>query len=232
MGGYEYDRAPIDLYFCSEFWNNVPCYRLGVSATYSTANGRNKFQGQVCESPFDLKDEDMYAFNLMWTGSYDWFHTIYSANALEYLPGKFMYYLALGHELKFGNLTWQLDFMNRATDQHAFFFKDCTVVSEWSYFVGRHVNLFGKVTYDVNRTGKESDYCVYNGTELTRIGGGIEYYPLAKGNRNIRLHANFCYAWGKNGNEAGTMLPKQSVVDVGLTWKVDILSFTRKIAAL
>ena len=26
IGGYEYDRAPIDLYFCSEFWNNIACY--------------------------------------------------------------------------------------------------------------------------------------------------------------------------------------------------------------
>ena len=33
IGGYEYDRAPIDLYFCSEYWNNIPCYQLGVSAT-------------------------------------------------------------------------------------------------------------------------------------------------------------------------------------------------------
>ncbi len=24
IGGFEYDRAPIDLYSCSVFWNNVP----------------------------------------------------------------------------------------------------------------------------------------------------------------------------------------------------------------
>lgn len=232
MGGYEYDRAPIDLYFCSEYWNNVPCYRLGASVAYTTKSGRDKFQAQVCESPFDLKDEDMYACNLIWYGSHGWFNTIYSANALEYLPGKFIYYLALGHELKFGKLKWQLDFMNRATTQHAFFFKDCSLVSEWSCLIGKHVNLFGKVTYDVNRSGREADYCVYNGTELTRVGGGVEYYPLAGGNRNIRLHANFCYAWGTNTNEAGTLLPKQSIVDIGLTWKVDIFSFSRKKSAL
>lgn len=105
-------------------------------------------------------------------------------------------------------------------------------MGELSCPVGKHINLFGKVTYDVNRTGQEGDRCVYTGTELTRVGGGVEYYPLPDGNRNIRLHANFCYSWGKNGNEAGTMLPKQNLIDVGVKWKVDILSFTRKIASL
>ncbi|EJW95620.1 hypothetical protein, secreted [gut metagenome] len=232
IGGYEYDRAPIDLYFTSEFWNHIPCYRLGVSVAYSTINGCNTFQVQVNESPFDLKDEDMYGFNLIWNGSYDWFHTLYSVNAFEYLPGKFIYYLSLGNELKFRKLTWQMDFMNRATNQHAFFFQDCSLVSEWSYFVGQHVNLFAKVMYDVNHSGKQGDYCVYSGTELTRVGGGVEFYPLAHGKRDIRLHANFCYSWGKNSNPSGVMLPKQSIIDLGLTWKVDILSFTRKSTAL
>ena len=27
VGGYEYDRAPIDLYYCSEFWNMIACSR-------------------------------------------------------------------------------------------------------------------------------------------------------------------------------------------------------------
>lgn len=232
IGGYEYDRAPIDLYFCSEYWNNIPCYQLGVSVAYTTGSGKDKFQGQVCESPFNLENEDMYAYNLMWYGSHGWFNTIYSANALEYRPGKFIYYLALGNEFQLGKAKLQLDFMNRATEHHAFFFKDCSVMGELSCPVGKHINLFGKVTYDVNHTGQEGDRCVYNGTELTRVGGGVEYYPLPDGNRNIRLHANFCYSWGKNGNEAGTMLPKQNLIDVGVKWKVDILSFTRKIASL
>lgn len=28
IGGWEYDRAPIDLYGCSVFWNNIPCYQI------------------------------------------------------------------------------------------------------------------------------------------------------------------------------------------------------------
>lgn len=52
IGGYEYDRAPIDLYSCSEFWNNIPCYQLGASVTYLTRDGRDKWMAQFCESPF------------------------------------------------------------------------------------------------------------------------------------------------------------------------------------
>ncbi len=231
IGGYEYDRSPIDLYFCSEYWNNVPCYQFGVSASYATSSGRDKIQVQMCESPFNLENEDMYAYNLMWYGSHGWFNTIYSANAMEYRPGKFIYYLALGNEFQFGKVKWQLDFMNRATEGHAFFFKDCLVMSELSCPIGKHVSVFGKVTYDVNRTGEEGDRCVYTGSELTRVGGGVEYYPLSNGNRDIRFHANFCYSWGNNSNVSGTMLPKQSIVDLGVTWKVDILSFTRKLSS-
>ena len=34
IGGWEYDRAPIDLYFCSEYWNNVACYQFGASVAF------------------------------------------------------------------------------------------------------------------------------------------------------------------------------------------------------
>ncbi len=37
IGGYEYDRAPIDLYACSVFWNNIPCYALGASVGYDVS---------------------------------------------------------------------------------------------------------------------------------------------------------------------------------------------------
>ena len=57
IGGYEYDRAPIDLYFCSEYWNNIPCYQLGVSTTFTTNKGNDSFLAQICESPFNFKNE-------------------------------------------------------------------------------------------------------------------------------------------------------------------------------
>ena len=61
IGGYEYDRAPIDLYFCSEYWNNIHCYQMGVSTTYNNNKGNDSFLAQICESPFNFKNEDLYA---------------------------------------------------------------------------------------------------------------------------------------------------------------------------
>ena len=228
IGGYEYDRAPIDLYFCSEYWNNIGCYQFGVSATYAANDGKDKFMAQVCESPFDFNNEDLYAYNLMWYGSHGWFNSIWSVNMQEYASGKFIYYIALGNEFKLGNATLQLDFMNRATDSHPFFLKDCSVIGELSCKVNPKLDVFGKVSYDVNKTNAVGDYCVYSGTELTRVGAGIEYYPI-KDNRNLRFHLNGSYAFGKNGNEAGTVLPDLAYIDMGVKWKVDILSLTNKI---
>jgi len=229
IGGYEYDRAPIDLYFCSEYWNNIPCYQLGVSTTYTTNKGNDSFMFQFCESPFNFNNEDLYAYNLMWYGSHGWYNSIWSVNAQEFAPGKFIYYIALGNEFRFGNAKLQLDFMNRATDSHAFFLKDCSVMGELSYLINNKVNVFGRMSYDVNNTNSVGDMCVLPGTELTRVGAGLEYYPLKDGNRNLRFHLYACQAFGKNGNPAGTMLPDQTYVDLGVKFKVDILSLTNKI---
>ena len=229
IGGFEYDRAPIDLYFCSEYWNNIPCYQFGVSATYTTRKGNDSFMAQVCESPFNFHGNDLYAYNLMWYGSHGWYNSIWSVNAQEYASGKFIYYVALGNEFKMGNAKLQLDFMNRATEGHAFFLRDCSVMGELSYMFNNKLNVYGKVTYDVNKTHSVGDLCVFPGTELTRVGAGLEFYPLKDGNRNLRFHAYFCQAFGKNGNEAGTMLPEQAIVDLGVKWKVDIIKLTNKI---
>ncbi|MBR5541644.1 MAG: porin [Bacteroides sp.] len=229
IGGYEYDRAPIDLYFCSEYWNNIPCYQLGVSTTYTTLKGNDSFVAQICESPFNFNNEDLYAYNLLWYGSHGWYNSIWSVNAQEFAPGQFIYYLALGNEFRFGNAKLQLDFMNRATDDHAFFLKDCSVMGELSCMVGEKWNVFGRMTYDVNKTNSVGDFCVLPGTELTRVGAGLEYYPLSNGNRNIRFHLYGCHAIGKNGNPNGTMLPDQTFVDLGVKFKVDVLSLTNKI---
>lgn len=230
IGGYEYDRAPIDLYFCSEYWNNIACYQFGVSATYATTNGNDKFMAQVCQSPFRTYAKDaMYAYNLMWYGSHNWFNSIYSINAIEFQPGDFIYYVTLGNEFRFGqNAKLQLDLMNRATNEHNFFFEDFSVMGEFSYDIKNRVNLYAKATYDVNNSGVAGDYCVMPGTDMTRIGAGLEFNPI-KNSRAVRLHASYSYSFGDNGNPAGALLPKQQYFSVGMKWKIDIVSLTKKI---
>lgn len=223
IGGYEYDAAPIDLYFCSEYWHHIPCYQVGVSAAYTIGGGSNKFMVQVCQSPWRANAGDMYAYNLMWCASYSNFSTLCSVNMMEVYPGKYINYIALGTELQVGECKLRLDLMNRASDEHAFWGKDISVVGEAEWLPNEHLTLFAKATYDVNNTDGSLDLCVLPGTEITRVGAGVEYYPMKNGSKDVRLHANACYTFGKNGNLAGALIDKQTLVDVGLTWRIDLL---------
>ena len=84
VGGYEYDIAPIDCYFYSEYCSNIGCYQFGASVTHTLKSGRDSFMAQVTESPFRGEDsKEMYAYNLMWMGRHEWFQTLYSLNAME-----------------------------------------------------------------------------------------------------------------------------------------------------
>lgn len=227
IGGYEYDRAPIDLYFCSEYWNQIPCYQFGLNLTYTFNEGNDQLLAQICESPFNLPGKDMYAYNLLWYGSHDWFNTIYSVNMIECMPGEFINYITLGNKFNVGDFSLELDVMNRAVRNQAFLFNDFSVMGELSYAASDKWNIFAKATYDVSNTDKPGDYCVMPGTEVTRVGAGVEYFPLGGGNKNVRLHAAFCQTFGDNGNPAGALLDEQSMVSLGLKWKINLLSFKK-----
>lgn len=229
IGGYEYDRAPIDLYFCSEFWNNISCYQLGVSATYTTKKGNDSFLAQACQSPFSFKGNDLYAYNTMWFGKHGCYNSIWSFNAMQTVPGKYVYYLALGNEFHFGDGMVQFDFMNRAGNDHTFLFKDFSVMGEFSYTLAKKVNLFGRVSYDVNKTNSVADLCVLPGTDITRLGAGVEYYPLKNGNRDLRFHLYGCHTFGRNGNPEGSLQNMQDFVGAGVKFKMDIIALTHKI---
>ena len=163
----------------------------------------------------------------MWYGSHGWFNTIYSVNMMEYAPGKYINYIALGHKFDLGKLLLELDVMNRATDEHAFWGKNLSIMGELSWRACPKLNLMGKVTYDVNKTNSIADLCVATGTEITRAGGGIEFFPLKDGAKDIRLHAIACYTFGSNGNDYGVALDKQTLFEVGVTWRMNLLSIKK-----
>lgn len=226
IGGFEYDRAPIDLYFCSEFWNNVACYQFGLSGAYTTDSGKDKLMFQVTQSPFRNIAGDMYAYNLMWYGNHGIFSSIYSVNMVEYSPGRYINYISLGNKFKFDKVSLELDLMNRATDGQTFFGKDMSVIGEISWKPTDRLNMFGKVSYDVNKTNN-NDYYVTPGTELTRVGAGVEYHPFKNSRHDIRLHANYCYTFGDNGNTESLLRSNHHLVDVGFTWKFDVVKIKR-----
>lgn len=228
IGGWEYDRAPIDLYECSVFWNNIPCYAIGASAGYRLSSS-DLLTAQVCQSPFfTSENRNMYAYNLMWQGSHKWFHTLYSVNLIETTPGHYINYIALGNKFIYKKFALELDLMNRASAHQTFLFKDASVMGELSYTPCSKWNIYGKMTYDVNHTDNTTDFCVLPGTELTMAGGGFEFYPLAKKNHALRIHANVFYSWGKNAKPGNTMQDKSLIFDIGIKWNMNLLAIKHK----
>lgn len=229
IGGWEYDRAPIELYFCSEYWNNVACYQLGASVAYTTNEGNDTLTFQFCQSPYDHAEADYFAYNLYWSGQHGFFSALYSLNFSQYAPGKYDAYVVLGNQFQFGDAKLQLDLMNRGVSARELLFDNFSIMGEFSYLVADRVNLFAKATYDKVGNNYASGLFLYPGSEITRLGGGVEYYPLGhKGNRDIRLHAVYAHTLGTNTNPAPTAVNKQSYLTVGLTWKIDILSAAEK----
>lgn len=228
IGGFEYDRAPYDLYSSSLFWNGIPCWNLGVSAGYDITS-RDQLKLQVTQSPFHTHDNrDMYAYNLMWTGHHGFYQSLWSANLSEYSEGRYISYLSLGNRFTVGPCALELDLMNRAASGQTFFFKDVSVIGELSWRPTSRWNIFAKMTYDVNRTDKAADLTVLPGTELTMAGAGVEFFPLVKDRTSLRLHANLFYAWGTNTNAADVMQNKSMILNVGVKWDMNILSLKRK----
>lgn len=230
IGGYEYDRAPIDLYFCSEYWNNIACYQMGLSGAYTTSSGKDQILFQVCESPFrrnaaNVLNQEMFAYNLMWYCNHGFFSTMYSVNFMEYLPGKYINYIALGNRFTFGKFALELDFMNRAVSGSEFLVNDYSVMGELSWRPVDRFNVFVRATYDSNKT-VAGDFCVAPGTNLLRVGAGMEYYPL-KNYKNLRLHLNGCYTDGDSPLTA-VLRPNQILVDAGLTWYMNMLNIKRR----
>ena len=231
IGGFEYDGAPIDLYFCSEFWNNIPCYQFGASLTYTSAEKADKYMIQFCESPFrrnshNTENREMFAYNAMWCGSHGVFTSLYSVNMIEYLPGRFINYIALGNQFKLDQVTLTVDFMNRALSFRDLLGKDFSIMSEVAWQPAEWINIFARMSYDLNKSKEEGDWCVAPGTDILRVGGGIECYPI-KNYRNFRLHLNGCHTIGSSA-PAGVLKNNQTIVDAGITWKVDLLNIKRK----
>ena len=236
IGGYEYDAAPIDLYFCSEWWQHISCYQFGVSAGYSFNDGKDKLVFQVCESPWrittvidddgeavKITQDEMYAYNLMWTSSHGSLNTIYTLNMMEYLPGHYVSYISLGNRFDMENCAVELDLMNRATSGQAFLGKNYSVIGKVEWRPTDKLKVFGKASYDVNNTGTGKDYLVADGCEITRVGAGVEYFPL-EGSKDVRLHAVGSYSFGDSGS---VLLDKQTFLTVGVTWKMNLLSFNK-----
>ena len=68
IGTIEYDYAPIDVYFASDFWNHVSPFQVGVNVGFKVGEN-NQLYAQITNSPFSVEPmESLYAYNVIWYG--------------------------------------------------------------------------------------------------------------------------------------------------------------------
>ena len=219
IGGWEYDSNPIDIYYGTEFWNTVCCYEVGASLNYKSDSGKNHFLVQVCNSPFiNQAMQSIYAYNLMWYGNFGAFKTAYSTNIIEYQPGKYINYIALGNKLQFKGVEMYLDIINRASfEQARFFGQDLTAIYGIGVDIGPKWIVFAKAGYDFNQAQLPNteayDQYVTPGKKVDFESVGFEFYPM--GDRSLRLH--LC------GSHTSVDGESKFQGNLGLTWKVDLL---------
>ncbi|MCM1372381.1 MAG: OprO/OprP family phosphate-selective porin [Bacteroides sp.] len=227
IGGYEYDRPGIDLYYNSEYWNNISCYQLGASVAY-TFNSGDCLTLQFCNSPFRkaIGSNNTYGLSLMWNGTHGCWESIWSLNAFQCTGGRWMSYMALGNRFNLmsgGRLWMEVDYVNRASSHQTIMFKDCSVVAELSGRPHPTTRLFAKYTYDTNRSGTDADLCVLDGTEIHGISGGVEYEPFRQYPDVLRLYGTAGYDIGTNSNPDGVLKDGLVCVNVGVKLNLDIL---------
>ena len=244
FGSYENDAYDIDSYFDmnSMFYNSFSSYLWGVKAEWAPSES-SSIAFQVTNSPFAYypKEDDLYAYNIAWYGEWDCYSSIWSANMFEYEPGKFVKCLALGNMFYVGDLSLGLDCIMRGADFKRVGKDEITVNFMPSYDFGESFRLFGKLGWE--RTGAELPYDFWGeylsaedmalaneeniytlpafltvGEDYWFYGAGLEYFPL-KENKSIRLHA----AWASNN------YTKRHSVNVGLTWKFDVVGAIKHI---
>lgn len=228
-GGWEFEPPPIDCFQLCEFAYNFPCYQWGVTATYTTNNKHDNLMVQVTQSPFRKMYEEasgkgaqMYGYGLIWMGSHGFYKPLWTINIFEREPGRYMNTIGLGNRFNFGErIEWDVDFLNRACNDQVYLFKDFSLMCRFCYKFSSSFKAFAKVSYDINKSGTPHDKTVLDGTEITRLGAGVEYYPLK--NDIIRLHANYSYSLGTNTNAKGYLKDNQSLVSIGASWQMKVL---------
>ncbi len=239
MGGIEYDLAPIDVYYHTEFWNTVACYQLGINATFTTRDKKNTFTAQFINSPVGGESlSGLYGYNAHWRADYKHFDPMCSVNFYEYSDGKFLNVIALGTAFDFGPVYGYLDYTNRASfEQKNFLFDDMTIDGRVGvYFMKDKMSVYVKAGYDVNKAQEETvavediyDHFILPGTDITFYGGGVEFFPL-KDRHDIRLNAFFavndtrCLTEYRDGIFCFTRDKLTYQANVSLTWRINFIN--------
>ncbi len=246
VGGYEYDAAPIDVYYYTHFWGEIHCFQLGVSASYTDKQKKNKIIFQFANSPHiyyegsgDEWKKGLFSYNLFWNGNFGVFSTLYSINLMEYERGSFVNYISLGNKLSFNKWSIYVDYMNRASS-FRYFFRDFTVVGRLDWRVSPSVNLFAKAGYDQNFAEDiwveiPKDPMMTPGFNYHFYGIGLEFRPLKY--QDLRIHAfvansvkyspGFSRTDPETSNTVNTPVEGHGSlqINVGASWTINFMKY-------
>lgn len=223
VGSWEYDKNPVDVYTFSLFWDNLPCFEFGATVARDLGPNDN-LAFQVTQSPWHTPEHNnMYAYNLLWTGHHGPYSALWSVNMMEYAPDRYINYIAFGNKLSFGRVWVTVDLINRAASHQVFLFRDFSLLSELSWRATDRWRFHMKYTFDNNHSGTGADLTVTDGTHLNMLGIGAEFNVLRRSTHNLRVHANAIYAWGRNSNPLDALQRRTAIADIGFRWRVDLL---------
>lgn len=240
IGGFEYDAAPIDVYFATQFWNRIACFQLAGSLIFTDKAERNQLTLQVSNSPYvyytgdgDEWGQGLLGYSLLWRGDFGAFQPLYSVNFFERERGKFVNLIALGNRFEVDWWSWYIDFTNRAFAFDKHFFDNFSLVSRMDFSI-KSVNLFLKAGYEQNRVDLPSvfddelsifDPLTDAGYRSFFYGIGLEFRP--KRCPSVRFHANVNHSVSQPLFEA---LHSDGCVNgnVGVTWDIDFLRYFSK----
>lgn len=222
MGGFEYNTNSIDLYYSSEFWNLFPMYQLGASLDVNIGH-RDNIMIQVANSPLRYNiGNNMYAAALKWSGHHGFYSSLWSVNVAQFrLPYSdkerfLMNYVSLGNKFTIlPDFYVSIDLMNRMDTDEMNILKDYTISSEISAKPITNLRTYAKYTRDVNQSNA-NDFAVIKGTEINTASAGVEFEPLKRHPKALRVYASGMYSWGENNHKDGFYFEKELRVEAGV----------------
>ena len=232
LGGFEYDAAPIDVYFPTNLWRNIYCFQLAASGAFISNDGNHTLMAQVSNSPYvnynNLNyDAGLVAYNLYWSGNMGHWHTLWSTSMIEYKWNHFLNMVMIGNKLIYDKWDLYIDFIHHALaiDDWG---KNFGFVSCANWYFTPQFNIFVKGMYEQNKSDVNLGSSVSMGHQLAaghttaRYGLGFEWFPTPQ--KNVRLHIYGCRMTDSFTEKTTGKYTTNSSwnFNIGATWTVDV----------
>lgn len=241
VGGFEYDAAPIDVLFSTNYWDNFYCFQLGGATAFMSNDGNHTLLAQVANSPyvhygaaglgFPAGQEwrsGLMAYSLFWSGKMGHFNTLYSVNLFERPDHDYMNYIALGNKLIYDRWDLYIDLIHHAlaTDDWG---KNFAAIACFNFHLTKDFNIYGKASYEQNLSDVDFadpstplDCLIGAGQRIAKYGIGFEYNPSFC--KDVRLHGVLSYNdfSTEDANANQLSFKHQLSANIGITWHMNI----------